>query len=479
MKRWNRDAEATTESAEAIAAFASRFGFDYPTREFRRNWEEITWNHHHDTLPGTSIHPSYNKSEAMYKRSIESSRKIGEAALEALAAKVKSDADGVLAFNPVGWQQSAELEYDGRIYYVSNLPAYGYRVLKKEELKQPACKISEDNTTLENDDFRVVLDPARGVVTSVYDKKRGLESILAGGSGNRLEIHWEEPNGMSAWSIGKIAKVEPLVGPVKIERSDECSVRWDRTFQSTTIHQFVSLPPQGPPVFGYTTEWKELGGADKQEPFLKVAFDIRGNDPKLTIQIPFGTIEKPIDNGEYGIQKWADLAGDNGGAALINDCKHGISAEKNTLRLSLIRTSYYPDARPNDRPQAARWVFVPHAGDWKQADLIRRAEAFNHPLWATAVKANPNGELPAEQSLLSVGEDDVVITGVKKAEDDNALIVRFFESQAKPSHATLKHAFEPGKISTVNFIEDHLSDESAASVDLRACEIRTLKIGTK
>jgi len=271
-------------------------------------------------------------------------------------------------------------------------------------------------------------------------------------------------------------KVEPLTGPVKLERSDECTVRWDRVFQSTTLHQFVTLAPNGAPVFGYTTEWKELGGPDKQEPFLKVAFDVRATDPKLTIQIPFGAIEKPTDNGEYGAREWADLAGNDGGVAILNDCKHGVSAEKNTLRLSLIRTSYYPDPRPNDRPQAARWVFQPHTGDYKSADLIRKSEAFNHPLWATVVKANANGPLALEQSLLSVNEDDVVITGVKKAEDDDGLIVRFYESQAKTAHATLKLPFEAQKVETVNFVEDKLADESAPSVDLRACEIRTLKV---
>ena len=37
IKRWNRDAEATTESAEAIAAIASVYGFEYPQKEFRKN----------------------------------------------------------------------------------------------------------------------------------------------------------------------------------------------------------------------------------------------------------------------------------------------------------------------------------------------------------------------------------------------------------------------------------------------------------
>jgi alpha-mannosidase len=95
------------------------------------------------------------------------------------------------------------------------------------------------------------------------------------------------------------------------------------------------------------------------------------------------------------------------------------------------------------------------------------------------VKANPTGTLPPEQSLLAVAEDNVVITGVKKAEDDDSLVVRFFESHARPSHATLKLPFDTGKVATVNLIEDKLSDESAPSVDLRACEIRTLKIATK
>ena len=100
MKRWNRDAEATTESAEAIAAFASRYGFEYPNKEFRRNSEEITWNHHHDTLPGTSIHPSYNNSEKLFKRVMDSSGKIGNDALALLATKIKGDGNSVVVFNP-------------------------------------------------------------------------------------------------------------------------------------------------------------------------------------------------------------------------------------------------------------------------------------------------------------------------------------------------------------------------------------------
>ena len=119
----------------------------------------------------------------------------------------------------------------------------------------------------------------------------------------------------------------PTYGEIQV--NSRSTISWDRRFQSTTLHQHVSLAPHGPPVFELSTEWKELGSGEKRSPFLKVAFDVRVSDPKLTIQIPYGAMEKPTDDGEYGAQKWADLAGADGGAAIINDCKHGYSAEKN------------------------------------------------------------------------------------------------------------------------------------------------------
>ena len=40
---------------------AHLFGFEYPTATFRKSWEDITFNHHHDTLPGSGIHSPYSE----------------------------------------------------------------------------------------------------------------------------------------------------------------------------------------------------------------------------------------------------------------------------------------------------------------------------------------------------------------------------------------------------------------------------------
>jgi alpha-mannosidase len=267
----------------------------------------------------------------MYKRTIESSRKIADGAMKFLAGRVKADGEGVLVFNPTGATRSGMVGEN----QVNDLPAYGYRFVKTADLHKPGgATVAADGSTIENDDFRVKFDASRGVVMSVFDKKAKRESIASDGSGNRLEVHWEEPNGMSAWTIGGIKKIEALVGPVEVSVSER-GIAWERKFQSTTIKQSITLPPKGPPEFAMSTEWKELGAGDKLCPFLKVAFDVNvgGGDVKFTSQIPFGTIERPINNVEVPAGKWAELAGSAGGAAIINDCKHGYSAEKNTLRL--------------------------------------------------------------------------------------------------------------------------------------------------
>jgi hypothetical protein len=107
---------------------------------------------------------------------------------------------------------------------------------------------------------------------------------------------------------------------------------------------------------------------------------------------------------------------------------------------------------------------------------VQRAESFNHPLLTTPIKSNANGALPPEGSLLSLDADNVIVTGVKRAEDDEELVVRFYEAYGKSTKVTAKLAtFDTGKVTTVNFIEDKLADESGLSVQLRPHEIRTLK----
>ena len=507
VKRWNRDAEAITESAEAIAAFASQYGYPYPAAEIRHNWEDICWNHHHDTISGTAFHDSYFRTEAVFNRVIASSRQITQDGLDFLAVRVHCESDGFLVFNPCGWtrtdlvttpepvaadsvaisahdsepvQQSA----DGKsIFLVKDIPPYSYRVYRFQQTKiepKSAASISSDGTTLENADYKITLDPAHGVLTSIFDKHNNRETLAAGGSGNRLEIHWEKAQGSLAWVIGKIQRVEPLLGAITPTVTESGPVRvtvsWDRTFQSSTLHQSISLDAEGPPIFSLSTQWKELGSSAHEEPFLKTAFDVAATSPAATYQTPFATIEKPTDGTEHPALKFADLSDASGGAAILNDCKYGYSADGNTLRLSLIRTTFNPDPRPNERPQHASWSFLPHVGAGLSPVIAQSAESFNHPLLATEFHPLASASLPMEKTFLSTSTPNVLITGVKRAEDDSDLIVRFYELTGQPTQTKIDLPVSPTRIQTVNLMEDPLHDETGGMIQLHPHEIRTLKI---
>ena len=137
------------------------------------------------------------------------------------------------------------------------------------------------------------------------------------------------------------------------------------------------------------------------------------------------------------------------------------------MSVLLIRTTYYPDPRPNDRPQHASWIFLPHTGPGLSAEIAKKAEAFNHPLLSTLFHPISGESLPAEQTFLSMSSPNVLITGVKRAEDDGDLILRFYELLGKPTQATLTLPATPTRIQTVNLIEDPLHDEGSSTVQLR------------
>ena len=56
----------------------------------------------------------------------------------------------------------------------------------------------------------------------------------------------------------------------------------------------------------------------------------------------------------------------------------------------------------------------------------RAGYEFNYTIKAMQVFPHP-GTLPAEKSFVAVAQQNVILTAVKKAEDSNGIILRFYE----------------------------------------------------
>ncbi len=109
---------------------------------------------------------------------------------------------------------------------------------------------------------------------------------------------------------------------------------------------------------------------------------------------------------------------------------------ENDLRLTLIRSSYDPDILPEIGEQEIRLALVPHDADWGPADCIRFGAAFNHPLKVVGAGIH-EGDLPTSAGFLSVDAPNVILTALKKAEHEEALILRFYEVDGKETDLTV------------------------------------------
>jgi len=112
----------------------------------------------------------------------------------------------------------------------------------------------------------------------------------------------------------------------------------------------------------------------------------------------------------------------------LSDTKYGFDVSGNTMRITLVRTSYEPDPTPDIGEQTFTYAIYPHQGNWKETDTAKRGFELNRPLIATPM-SNHKGDLPPSKSFVKVNPSAVILTCVKKAEYSDDLILRVYESK--------------------------------------------------
>ena len=126
------------------------------------------------------------------------------------------------------------------------------------------------------------------------------------------------------------------------------------------------------------------------------------------------------------------------GLSVLNDCKYGFDMSSNVFRLTALRSSSNPDPKPDQGLQTFTYSLYPHAGGWQAAHTEEQALALNIPLLATVTTMHPpTGRIP-EISVKNVGgQGDLIVTALKRAEDGNGFILRFYEADGQDTQAQI------------------------------------------
>jgi alpha-mannosidase len=535
-KRRIRRSEEIALNAEKFASLASLYGRSYPQDGMERTWKNLLFEHFHDIMPGSGIAVNYLDAKRSMEDLDRAANEVTKKSLREIAAHVNAQGDGVpvLLFNSLSWprtevtevevqlpapaQQIAVVDSAGKpaeaqllsidqethraqLLLLSTTPAFGYntyfvRGVTASPASHSLLKATSDS--LENEFIRVKIDPQTGCMTSLFDKRSGTESLApaetdTGGPktsicGNLLQTFVDKPKQWDAWNIDADFEKQhwdlDKADEVKLVESGplRAVIQVKNHFQNSTFVRDITLYAGVPRVdVTMQADWHE------KHILLKVAFPVSAHSDKAAYEIPFGSVERPTTRNtpaelaqfEVPAQRWADISDSKHGFSLLNDCKYGYDAKGNVLRLSLLRSPEYPDPHADEGHHEFTYSLYPHGGEWKDAMTIRRGYELNYKLLSMPFEKH-QGSLAAEHSFLQATPDNVILTAMKKAEDENALVVRFYEWAGKDSEVTIQ--LPPGAESAVetDLMEKPLANLSVSngrvSIHTKPYEIKTIKV---
>ena len=102
------------------------------------------------------------------------------------------------------------------------------------------------------------------------------------------------------------------------------------------------------------------------------------------------------------------------------------------------------------------YALYPHSSDFKDAKTVNKAYEFNYPL-IPIIEPRHNGELPKKHSFISIQPENVILTTIKKAEDSDDLILRFYEASGKDTEATIQMDETLKDVVETDLLEEEIS----------------------
>ena len=496
-KRWNRRAEEALRAAEMLCAAA---GPDtYPAAEFDTLWKHVLTGQFHDIIPGSSIHRVYDENTATLQNVVAACKQ-----LQASAAKklLKADKNALTLFNPSstsflgavtlpeGWtgaavyagELPAQQEGKNTVAHVE-VPAQGFLTLKKTTAKPTPVK-STSNLVLENDLVRYTFDKNLRVIEGL-DKQTNVAFITRDNPANILALYDDHPQNWDAWDIdeyyakmpletAKVIECKPFAGPVRSGFMAKLAIG------NSTLTHAITLDGMSKRLdFVTDVDWNE------HHKFLRVAFPTTIEASEAAFEIQYGHVRRPThDNTKWQYaqfecvgHRFADLSRSDYGVALLNDSKYGYRVKGRELSLSLLRSSTEPDPVADLGRHHITYSLLPHAGPLAQSSVLADAAVLNQGVEILEGFAASDAALP-----VAVAGCGVELAALKKAENENALIVRVVERHGANTTATLACLNPAARIIETDLTErPNLSNPllGKAAFALAPFEIKTFKIAMR
>lgn len=472
-KRWNKRCEQLADAAERFASAAFVNGVaDYPQYGIDKAWKNVIAHHFHDDITGTSFEECYKRSHNDYVQAmntfsseftsackalttlLDTSFVKGFAVVvanpvqksdrrrEAVRVTVESESEFFRVYDSAGREvpsQTKKIANNKReIAFTANASSCSLTVYDVQPADTP-CEILTQLTVsqerIENKNIIVSVD-SNGDISSVYDKRLGREllekPIRLTVLNNTHSFDWP------AWEV-KYDDLcgEPYMYPGKlnIRVVDSgpaiCTLEITRKAGNSTFKQLISLDCESEYVSIHNeTDWRE------EASLFKAQFCVTAKNEFASYDIGIGSTKRATNTSslcEVPAQKWADITNEDNsyGVSVFSDSRTGWDKpDKSTLRLTLIHTPM-----SNYRWECAqhlldmginRYSFAVMGHNGQPDNVTAYADSFCQPMH-TFLTDKHSGKSGSQYSLVSVNNDKVRISAVKKAQDSDEIILRVAE----------------------------------------------------
>ena len=497
IKRNNRKAEQAIHNMELAAVIT---GNDLDKKKYDGMVKCLLKNQFHDILPGTALKKVNEISVGETNELISKADKKAKDIME----KETAD-DGITLLNPTSFEvksafhissefgikgaknQLVETVSGKKLTAVSGVELSGFEAksFDKQNVFSAASPFLYDGKSLKTP-FALIEFDNDGYISSFIDRNSGRELRKENGNplncfyfGEDIAVYWDN------WDIeyDQKFKMKPVKGFVsrQVVSDGEVEMRIRQKFKisdKSDLVQDIIVYVDSPRVdFETRLNWN-----DKHR-LLKAGFDLDILATTAKHEIQFGYIERPTTENsitetakfEVCNHKWTDISESRFGAAVLNDCKYGISVRESDIRLSLHRGGCRPDWSGDKGIHEFTYSLLPH-GSFSVKEVVSEAYAMNYGICDFDGRLKKKAEAP-----VAISENNIICETVKPAEnEENAYVLRLYEAEKNKTKVKLTFPKSAKKVYFTDMLEENISeiklDNSSADLVFKPFEIITLKV---
>ena len=421
LKKLNRRLEYKFRSAE----IASLIRCEDNQERITGLYKKFLVNQFHDILPGSHIHPVYDDAMADYEY-------------------IEKELDSIISTG-AKYLNTLNIHRDA-LTFVPNKKGTATRYGKKGNWLIPDMKPMESKTlrsTQRDTDWFTIDDTVEtpfysikfaddGSILSLFDKEQNREWI--DGEFNKLKLYTDCPGNYDAWDILPNYKDKQIPLTVRtpltlVERDGEsASFKTVLVTEKSTWAMIIRIFRRSNGI-----EVENIVDWHEKHKLAKVEFSCNVLTRKALCDTSAGYIERDTHRNttwqqarfETCYHNWCDLSENDDGIAFINDGKYGVGFDKNTVSLSLLRSTIRPNVTSDMGEHDFCYMIMPHAEGAVAAGINNIALQYNVPL----IKSDKQWTLPTFEPLY--------LQAAKLSEDKSMTVVRLSEQNGNRGTITL------------------------------------------